>query len=133
MSYSFFKIDGTAYDVIIPEDGITQDGTILDNDNTQRTQSGNMIRDRVPGTFYNYAVKIRPKNGKVADFDTVYNLLLSDMDFHTLTLPHNQGVIEYQAYITSASRTLNKVKNGVYYWGEISARFIAKSPVLGGS
>ena len=35
-----------------------------------------------------------------------------------------QTTISYEAYYTSASQDIEKVENGVNYWGEIEVNFI---------
>lgn len=35
-----------------------------------------------------------------------------------------QKTISYQAYYTSASQDIEKVENGVTYWGEIEVSFV---------
>ena len=41
-----------------------------------------------------------------------------------------QTTISYEAYYTSASHSIEKVENGVNYWGEIEVNFIPVAPQI---
>ena len=41
-----------------------------------------------------------------------------------------QTTIAYQAYYTSASHSIERVENGINYWGEISVNFIPMYPQI---
>ena len=123
-----FRVDGKGYDVIIPEGGITETTEILDSDKSTRAQNGTMFRDII-GAFRNYTIKIIAKPEAKTDFDTLYNALASPVESHSITVPHGQGVITFNAYCTSIARNLQRAADGGFCWDEMEVKFIAKSKV----
>lgn len=123
-----FKVDGQAYDVIVPEKGITETTEILDSDKSTRAQNGTMFRDII-GAFRNYTVTVIAKSSARADFDNLYNTLASPVESHKITVPHGQSTITFQAYCTSVARSLKRASQLGYDWDEMEIKFVAKSKV----
>lgn len=123
---SVFTLDGKAYNVFVPADGIRRSGQILDGENAGRTLSGGMIRDII-GTYYNYSISIYTQQTDYAEYDALYEELTAPVDFHVLTVPYGQGTITFDAYITSAEDTLQSMAGG-NRWGNLTINFIAMDP-----
>lgn len=123
---SVFTLDGKAYNVFVPADGIRRSGQILDGENAGRTLSGGMIRDII-GTYYNYSISIDTQQTDYAEYDALYEELTAPVDFHILTVPYGQGTITFDAYITSAEDTLQSMAGG-NRWGNLTINFIAMDP-----
>lgn len=124
---SVFTIDGKAYNVFVPADGIRRDGRILDGKNAGRTLSGSMIRDIV-GTYYNYSISIDADNTDSAEYDELYNVITAPVDSHLLEVPYGQTTLVFEAYITSAADTLKSMAGGVNRWGDLTISFVAMEP-----
>lgn len=124
---SVFTIDGKAYNVFVPADGIRRSGQILDGENAGRTLSGSMIRDII-GTYYNYSISIDADNTDSAEYDALYNVITAPVDSHLLEVPYGQTTLVFEAYITSAADTLKSMANGVNRWGDLTISFVAMEP-----
>lgn len=122
------KIDGVSYDVDVSVDELEESFEKLSADTSGRTQDGTMYIDII-GTFYNYSLTIRRKQGTdLSNYDALFEKLAEPVDFITLEVPHGQGTQSFMAYITSGSRKLLRQVNGSNYWGDITLKFVAKSP-----
>ena len=121
-----FKIDGIAYDVFVPEEGIKRGFSVTDTDNAGRAINGDMIRDII-GTFYNYTIDIYPKKDNPSDYWKLYNLLSAPKEYYELTVPFNGGWLMYKAYITNGQDVLKTMKNG-NKWRGLSVNFISMTP-----
>lgn len=117
------EVDGVSYDVINSE--LTRSFQVLDGENAGRTLDGEMHRD-VIGTYYNYTWKLEPKT--IGDYSTLYDVLSSPSDYHTITVPYNQSTKTFRAYVTNGQDQLRRQEDGVNYWTGLSINFIAISP-----
>ena len=68
MTDSVFLMDGKAYNVEVEADSLERSFAVTDTDQSGRTLDYTMERD-VIGTFYNYAMKVYPKDGDTASYD----------------------------------------------------------------
>jgi len=124
-----FIIDGTAYDVdIVIMPSFAESFEILSGKNSGRTQDGGMYIEQI-GTYYNQSFTLKCRvSSRVELYDELYYTLSSPNNEHTVTMPHNQSWITFQAYISSGQRALERVENGVNYWGPIDVKFTAMDP-----
>lgn len=120
-------IDGINYNIMIPENGIKRSFSIADTDNAGRLLNGTMVRDII-GTYYNYNIMFETKYLSTAEYDDLYTKLSAPVDYHIITVPYGQETLTFQAYITSGSDTLRKVRNNTNNWTGLSVDFIAISP-----
>lgn len=120
-----FTVDGTEYDVKVPEEGITRNFEVADTENSGRSTTGVMIRD-VIGTFYNYTIQIFPNKNNPNAYYTLYNILSSPTESHSLKVPYNGGWLTFNAYVTSGSDVVRTLKNRT--WKGLSLNFVAMSP-----
>lgn len=124
MANDILTIDGTAFPVNITN--LTETSEFVDGEATGRTLSWDLFRD-LKGIFFNYELTIGEiQNPTIAT--SLWNKLHEFVPFHTLKLPHNNGFLTFQAYVTGCSRPLKKRVNNVNYWGGYTVKFIAKSP-----
>lgn len=122
MIKNWLEIDGQVFDVIVTE--ITESGTILYSDNTGRTisQGARMSLDPL-GTFYNYKVTVKRNGSNVADYDRLYDYILTPRyTGMAIKAVHNQSTINFDAYVSAAERKVKKIdkNNKVVYWDEMS-------------
>lgn len=127
MPVSPFTIDGVAYKVHIPNDGLQRNFEVLDGPNAGRIQNASMIRD-VLGTFYNYSLRIEPDGITPEEYDKLYDVLSSPVDKHRITVPYGQKTLTFDAYVTSGSDNCNFISDGYQRWTGLSINFIAIKP-----
>ncbi|MBQ0165342.1 MAG: hypothetical protein KBS75_09140 [Bacteroidales bacterium] len=127
MTQNIFSIDGTFFNVRIPEKGIKRSFAILDGENAGRVKSGRMDRDII-GTYYNYTVQIDTSALDRAEYDNLYEIVSMPVDYHIIRVPYGQTTLEFEAYVTAGEDVLNLVSNGSNEWGGLSLQFIAMEP-----
>lgn len=123
---NWFKIDGTAYNVIVTS--LEENFTILYSENTGRTlaQGARMSLDAI-GTFFGHKVTIRRKSGFEKEFDELYRLISrprnSGLRFEIV---HFQEVAQYEGYVSNGARGLKRIdeKSGKVYWDELSLNIV---------
>lgn len=125
MAHDILTIDGTAYPVNIVS--LTESSEFA-NKYALRTEDWDLRRE-LSGIFFNFELTL----GEIQDPDTaaaLWDKLHEMEEFHTFRLPHNDGFITFQGYISGVSRPLKRRKGGVNYWGGYSVKFIAKKPQI---
>ncbi len=123
-----FKMDGVAYDVLVPLDGgLTREADISDGPLVGRMQNYKMQRD-LAGTFYNYTLKFGALRRNVGQYDAFFERLTAPVESHQLVVPYGQGSMEYEAYVSKVNHTLKSCFNGVREWGDGSVTFSAMEP-----
>ena len=122
-----FIMDGKTWDITV--EAIEQQGAVTDTDKSTRTLSGKMNRDII-GTFYNYSMTVSPKNNNYAEFDAFYTAITSPIESHSVSFPHNQSMLNFEAYVTTANRPLKKMTENYNRWGQMTVNFIAMSPQI---
>ena len=118
-------IDGTPFDVGV--EYIKRKARIPDGPNAGEAKRGDWIRD-VYGTFYDYILAFDTSAGlSKEDYDTLYNVLTSPVEFHTLVVPYGQSTLTFYAGITGAEDNVILMDDGAV-WGNLSITFRAKAP-----
>lgn len=118
-------IDGTPFDVGV--EYIKRKARIEDGPNAGESKRGDWIRD-VYGTFYDYILAFDTSAGlSKEDYDTLYNVLTSPVEFHTLVVPYGQSTLTFYAGITGAEDNVILMDDGTV-WGNLSITFRAKAP-----
>lgn len=127
MTQDLFSIDGTYFNVFIPEKGIKRSFSVSDSDKAGRVLTGRMVRDII-GTFYNYTIQLDTSKLSSTEYDALYEILSEPKDCHTITVPYGQRTITFDAYCTSGEDTLSKRHNNTNEWSGLSVNFIAMEP-----
>lgn len=127
MSNAPFTVDGVAYKVKVPDDGLTRNFEVMDGPNAGRIQTAAMIRD-VLGTFYNYTLKIEPDGISPEEYDKLYDVLSAPVDSHRVSFPYGQSTLTFDAYVTNGSDNCTYISNGYKRWTGLSINFIAMKP-----
>ena len=122
---SYIKLNGQEFDADIAISAYNRNFNVLDGPNAGRVLSGKMIRD-VIGTYLGNKITVFRRGDNYAGLDVFwdYQYQHSIDDSVLLEAADGQTTISYQAYYTSASQDIEKVENGVNYWGEIEVNFI---------
>ena len=118
-------IDGTSFDVGVSY--IKRKARIEDGPNAGESKRGDWIRD-VYGTFYDYILAFDTSAGLTReDYDKLYDILTSPVEFHTLVVPYGQSTLTFYAGITGAEDNVILMDDGTV-WGNLSITFRAKAP-----
>lgn len=124
---NIFSIDGTYFNVFIPQDGIERNFAIVDTDDAGRVLTGAMERDIV-GTFYNYTIKLNTNFLSFAEYDQLYDILSSPVEYHIIVVPYAQSTLRFKAYVTQGKDVLNRMSSKGNHWKQLSVNFIAMEP-----
>lgn len=122
---SYIKINGIEFDADVAISKYTRSFSVLDGDNAGRVMTGRMIRDII-GTYLGHKITVFRRGDNYKGLDEFWNYLYKHSvdDYVKLEAADGQRTISYEAYYTSASQELEKVENGVNYWGDIEVSFV---------
>lgn len=128
MSESYIKINGILFDVGIAISKYNRNFNVLDGDNAGRVMTGRMVRDII-GTYIGHKVTVFRKGDSEQArqaLDDFWDYLVTHSVDGSVMLEAADGqtTLSYEAYYTSASQDIEKVSNGVNYWGEFEVNFI---------
>lgn len=122
---SYIKINGRTFDADVAISKYNRYFNVLDGDNAGRVMTGRMVRD-VIGTYLGHKITVFRRGNNYKGLDDFWDYLYrhSVDDSVQLEAADGQTTISYEAYYTSATQDVEKVENGVNYWGEIEVNFI---------
>ena len=125
MSTCYLKINGIIFDTDVAISDYDETLNVLDGENANRVLSGRMIRD-IKGAFLGHKVTVFRRGDDWQGIDRLWDYLVAHSidDSVMLEAADGQGTIEYEAYYTTASRKIEKVVNGINYWGSVDINFI---------
>lgn len=123
---NWLQIGGKHYDVTVLS--IRESANILYTENSGRTMSrgARMTLDPL-GTFIGHKIKVKRKTDNLADFDRLYNDITKPRyDGIKVKAVHDQTTIEYDAYISTAEREVERIddKGKAVYWKEIDINIV---------
>lgn len=117
-------IDGTTYDV--PVLSVTETCDFLDK-YAERTLDGVLHRELI-GTYHNQKLVLGTPTDQ-AEYQLLWEKLTEATEFHTVTVPDEDGVdFQFTAYFSNVSRQLKKWKSGETIWSGMTVNFTAQSP-----
>lgn len=126
--YTPIIMDGITYKVRIKADPALEESfRIEDGENNGVMLSGRERRD-VVGTYYDHSLSVEPIPGEDQDYDAFYAAISAPVDSHTITMPHGQGTITYQAKVISGSRQKKDKLAGVTRYTGLQVYFQALAP-----
>lgn len=122
---SYIKLNGIEFDAKVAISAYNRNFNVLDGENAGRVLSGRMVRDII-GTYIGHKVKVFRRGDNYKGLDDFWDYLVAHSvdDSVMLEAADSQTTIAYEAYYTSGSQDIEKVENGVNYWGEIEINFI---------
>ena len=120
-----FILDGETYNVQVMS--LSRSFEIKEAIAAKLTQSGSIYRDLV-GTYYNYQMTVREKNGDREALDAFWETISSPVTSHECTFPYNQSVLSQKMYVKAGSQDINILYEGGAYWRDITVQFFAKEP-----
>lgn len=121
---SYIKLNGITFDADVAISSYNRHFDVLDGENVGRVMTGRMVRDII-GTYLGHKVTVFRRGDDYKGLDAFWEYLYAHSvdDSVMLEAADGQTTISYEAYYTSATQDLEKVENGVNYWGEIEVEF----------
>lgn len=116
-------IDGVIYDV--PVKDLKRKVEFLDKF-AERTESGTLKRELI-GRYFNYSLTFGRPNS-TAVYSALWQKLTEETEFHTVTLPDEDGDVTFIAYVSNITDELMKAKDSQRVWSQLTVNFIAQSP-----
>lgn len=120
-----FILDGETYNVQVLS--LKRTFEIKEAIAAKLTQSGGIYRDLV-GTYYNYQITVREKNGDREALDAFWDKISSPVTSHDCVFPYNQSVISQRMYVKTGTQEIRRLLEGGALWNDITIQFIAKEP-----
>lgn len=120
-----FVMDGKSYNVQVMN--LTRSFDIKEAIAAKYTQSGDIYRDLV-GTYYNYTITVRERNGDRAALDAFWDAISKATASHDCVFPYNQSTLSQRMYVKSGSQDINRLYEDGASWKDITVQFIAKEP-----
>ncbi len=117
-------IDGTTFDV--PVLSLSRKGEFLDK-HAKRTEDGELHRELI-GVYFNYQLKFGRSTNNPVEYAKLWKKLTEPVEFHTVTVPDEDGDFTFTAYFSNVADELMKQKQARTFWRDLTANFIAKSP-----
>lgn len=117
-------IDNTSYDVGIIK--ITRKAT-QDIDKLGTTMDLRKHYD-IKGTYYDYEVELATYKMQLAEYDSLYEVLTTPQESHTVTLPYGQSTLTFEARVSVASDSLIKNFTAFKKWSSLKVTFEALTP-----
>lgn len=82
----------------------------------------------IKGTYYDYDVEVATQHMNFADYDSLYEILTTPQESHTVTLPYGQTTLTFEARISIASDVLVQNFTTFKKWGTLKITFEALTP-----
>ena len=122
---SYIKLNGVEFDADVAIAAYNRNFNVLDGENAGRVMSGRMVRDII-GTYVGHKITVFRRGDNYEGLDRFWDYLVEHSvdDSVMLEVADGQTTISYEAYYTSGTQDIEKVVNGVNYWGNIEINFI---------
>lgn len=120
-----FLLDGIAYNVQVMN--LKRSFSVKDAIQPSETQSGSIYRNPI-GTYYNYTLTVRQKDGDRSSFDAFWEAISKPVASHVCVFPYNQSNITQQMYVTAGSQDIKRLYKDGAEWRDITVNFIAQAP-----
>lgn len=115
-------MDGKTYRVRILYPTVEETATLKNGPNAGEMLSGRQERDLV-GTYYDHTLSVGPDPRYPQDYDQFFDDITAPVPSHSITMPHGQGTVTYEAMVSSARHTAAGVIAGVRRWRGLQVSF----------
>lgn len=115
-------MDGKTYRVRIIYTSVGENARLVEGPNAGDMLSGRRERDLV-GTYYDHTLSVEPDPSYPQDYDQFYQDITAPVPSHSITMPHGQGTVTYDAMVSSARHVANGVIAGVRRWKGLEVSF----------
>lgn len=116
-------IDGSVYNIGVRSLKRTAD--FLDK-YAERLENGDLERELI-GVYFNYKLELEPGFDQ-AEYSRFWKKLTEPVEFHTVTVPDEDGDFTFTAYFSNVADELLLKRAERNYWKNLTVNFIAKSP-----
>ena len=116
-------IDGSVYNIGVRSLKRTAD--FLDK-YAERLENGDLERELI-GVYFNYKLELEPGFDR-AEYSRLWKKLTEPVEFHTVTVPDEDGDFTFTAYFSNVADELLLKRAERNYWKNLTVNFIAKSP-----
>lgn len=123
---TYCKLNGTSFDVGVAISEYKRKLNILHGPNAGRVMTGDMVLDPI-GAYLGREITFFRKGGNYQAMDELWDFLVAhSLDENGLLLEaaDGQSTISFQAYYGDTEQLIEKVENGVNYWGEFKVSFV---------
>lgn len=120
-----FLLDGVAYNVQVM--ALSRSFEVKDAISASVTQGGSIYRNPI-GTYYNYSMTVREKDGDRGAFDAFWDAISKPVDSHVCAFPYNQTTLTQRMYVTSGNQEIRRLYKDGAEWKDITVQFIAQAP-----
>lgn len=123
---TYCKINGISFDVGVAISEYKRKLSILHGENAGRVMTGSMILDPI-GAYLGREITFFRKGDKYQELDALWDFLVKhsvDKAGVLLEATDGQTSISFQAYYGDTEQLIEKVENGVNYWGEFKVSFV---------
>ena len=121
---NLFKINDTTFDVGVvnivrkPKFDRVNLGTTLDGIKHYKTN----------GIYYDYEITINTRHMNVADYDALYEILTTPVDYYMVTVPYGQSTKTIKAIVSAGNDTLIQNFSTLKKWGSLKITIEALEP-----
>lgn len=116
-------VDGSVYNIGVRSLKRTAD--FLDK-YAERLENGDLERELI-GVYFNYKLELEPGFDR-AEYSRFWKKLTEPVEFHTVTVPDEDGDFTFTAYFSNVADELLLKRAERNYWKNLTVNFIAKSP-----
>lgn len=120
-----FILDGKTYNVHVLS--LRRSFEVKESISARITQSGDIYRDPL-GTYYNYQMTVREKDGDREAFDAFWDAISKPVKSHDCVFPYNQSTISQKMYVKSGTQDIRRLYEYGAEWNDITIQFIAQAP-----
>lgn len=121
---NIFTIDGVGYNIGV--ESIARKARLSDGPNADNALSGYHM-EGPPRDFFDYTFQLSADGMSRDDYDSLYEVLTSPVDSHTVVAPYGQTTLSYEAYIEVVEDTVEYMDDGTC-WGGLTVTFYAREP-----
>lgn len=122
------QMDGRTYRVGVIYSTIEESVSLKEGVNAGDMLSGRRERDLV-GTYCGHSLSVEPDPRYPLDYDQFFEAITAPVPSHTITMPHGQGTVTYEAMVSSARHVSKGSLGGVRRWSGLSVSFESIRPV----
>ena len=116
-------VDGSVYNIGVRSLKRTAD--FLDK-YAERLENGDLERELI-GVYFNYKLELEPGFDR-AEYSRFWKKLTEPVEFHTVTVPDEDGDFTFTAYFSNVADELLLKRAERNYRKNLTVNFIAKSP-----
>ena len=122
------QVDGRTYRVRVIYSSIQESARLEEGVNAGDMLSGRRERDLV-GTYCGHTLSVEPDPRYPQDYDQFYDAITAPVPSHSITMPHGQSAVTYDAMVSSARHVSKGAVGGIRRWSGLSVSFESIRPV----